>query len=227
MDEHLNLTRFSMAALERSFTLNKKDIGADARLRKFGMEFRIRSYDVEGVGHLCTMRMMALGGLMKMETIVIAPTGKDAPLFNADWVWAFGKETQMAELYDTQLAPWPEENQEEFMRIKMRDADLPNAETEEQEHWYDSLLYPCSAHKSGRLITGRLNAMAQAYIGIYCAQLPDAADCDPDQKSAKVRDFAQKLISNGGPAVNMLTKLFGAATAKRVIMTHMYSGEVD
>lgn len=220
MAKHTNLSSFVIAALERNFAVRKNDIGKDARLARFGMEFRTKSFEVEGIGHLCTMRMKAFGGLMKMETVVIAPTGVDAPLFNVDWVWAFGKETLIAELYDTQLEPWPEAKQAEFEKLREKDADLEDAVSD--PHWYDEILYPCSYHKVGKKRTERFNRAAEEYIGVYCAQLAELPPCDRGQKSEKVQDFARKLASNGGSAVNMMTKLFGEETAKRVIIEHMY-----
>ena len=45
------------------------------------------------------------------------------------------------------------------------------------------------------------------------------------EKNAKIRSFAETLIRQGGPAVDMMTKLFGAETAGRVILSHMYGTE--
>ena len=71
--------------------------------------------------------MNAFLGLMKMETAVLSMTGKDVPLLNLDWVRAFGKETQIVELYDTQLEPYPEALLAEFdalRRAGLRDYKL-------------------------------------------------------------------------------------------------------
>ena len=109
MSKHVDLGQYATAALGQYFELIPKDIGADAHLSKRGMTFDTKSCEIRDVGHLCVMRMNAFMGLMKMETIVISPTKVDMPLFNVDWVSAFGTETLIAELYDTQLEPWPGE----------------------------------------------------------------------------------------------------------------------
>ena len=70
--------------LSEKYTVNECDIGEDALLSKKGIELRTESYDVQGLGHLCIMRMAGLGGLMGMETIVLSVTEKDVPLFNLD-----------------------------------------------------------------------------------------------------------------------------------------------
>ena len=137
MSKHIDLGQYTVDSLGRYFDLVPKDLGEDARRSKRGMTFETKSWEIRGIGHLCVMRMNAFFGLMKMETIVIAPFEADLPLYNADWVKAFGNETQMAELYDTQLEPWPEASQEKFGKIKAAFADLPDAPT--GEHWYDSV----------------------------------------------------------------------------------------
>ena len=223
MAEHTNLGRFTKAALGRSYKLTRNEIGEDARLSKLGMVFTTKSYDVRDIGHFCIMRLKAFGGMMKMETVILAPTGVDAPLMNVDWVSVFGKETQIVEFYDTQLSPWADSLQAEMRKIALRDADLENRTSE--EHWYDGIRYSCSYNKSGKGLTERFNRAAQAYIGVYCAQLAEVPACDSDdreEKRRKVKEFATKLFENGGQAVNMITKLFGEETARRVIIKHMY-----
>ena len=93
MSKHIDLGQYATAALGQYFELIPGNIGADAHLSKRGMTFDTKSCEIKGVGHLCVMRMNAFMGLMKMETIVIAPTKVDMPLFNVDWVSAFGTET--------------------------------------------------------------------------------------------------------------------------------------
>ncbi|MDO5453132.1 MAG: hypothetical protein Q4F20_05245, partial [Eubacteriales bacterium] len=106
------------------FPLTKVDVGGEAVMKKNGFHFQTEAYEAEGLGHICFLTMKAMGGLMKMETAVLATTAKDVPMMNLDWVLAAGKETQMCELYDDQIAPYPAEDAAKFQAIKDRDADL-------------------------------------------------------------------------------------------------------
>ena len=56
----------------------------------------------------------------------------------------------------------------------------------------------------------------------YISLLASAPDCDPAEKQAKSRHFAESLLASGGPAVDQVTKLFGRETAERLILRHMY-----
>ena len=221
MANRIGLRNRVIAALERNFTLEKENLGADARLSAKGMTFETESWKIPGVGHLCVMRMKAFLGLMRMETVVIAPTEVDVALFNLDWVKAFGAETQIAELYDTQLVPWPDECHEAFEFVRTQYADLPDAPAGDPR-WYDDILYPCSLHKKGRGLTERMSSAAQDYLTVYTELLASAPTCASAEKAAKVQAFAERLFAEGGPAVDQVTKLFGEQTAKRLILQHMY-----
>lgn len=207
--------------LEKQYALKKEELGADARLSKKGMVFETEAYEIPDLGHFCILRMNAFLGLMKMETAVLSVTGKDVPLLNLDWVRAFGKETQIVELYDTQLEPYPEALLSEFDALRRRDDDLP-AQEAKGAHWYDAILYPCSYHKAGKKLTERLAAAARGYMETFLRQLADAPACGAEAKRAKNRAFAERLFAEGGPAVDQVTKLFGPETAKRLILRHMY-----
>ena len=82
MSKHADLGTAILDALKGRYTLEKLDIGTDARLSKSGMVFETESYAVKDLGHLCVLRMKAFLGLMKMETVVLAVKEKDLPLFN-------------------------------------------------------------------------------------------------------------------------------------------------
>lgn len=223
MEKHADLGSMVRRALEESYSLRRQELGADARLSKNGMVFDTESYDVEDLGHLCILRMKAFLGLMKMETVVLSVTERDVPLLNLDWVAAAGKETLIAELYDTQLQPLPEKALGRFQALKDRDGDLPLRE--KKPHWYDKILYPCSYDHAGRGLSQRFNAAAEGYVKEYLALTKTAPLCDSREKLAANRAFAETLVQQGGPAVDMMTKLFGQEAARRLILQHMYGVE--
>lgn len=223
MGKYPELGQLVLQRLSGVFAVMEGDVGADARLKKGPVTLKTKTYQVSGVGHLCLLKMNAMLGLMKMETIVVAPTERDVPLFNLDWVGVLGKDTQIAELYDTQLAAYPQEALDAFAKIKEGDADLPAPEAQ-GAHWYDDILYPCSYQKTGKGIGARLNTAAGEYVETYVSQLESAAPCDSAAKRAKVSAFAETLFSHGGPAVDTIKRLFGTETAKRLILCHMYGG---
>lgn len=207
--------------LSRTYSMKQLDLGADARLSKKGFTFDTESFEITELGHLCIMRMKAMLGLMRMETVILSVTHRDMPLINLDYVKAAGKETQIVELYNTQIASEAEELQEAFRKIRDRDADLADY-TSAGTHWYDDILYPCSYHKTGKGVSDRLAGAARDCAGKYLSLLSSAPACDPAEKQDKTRDFTETLLKSGGPAIDQMTRLFGRDTAERMILRHMY-----
>lgn len=218
--KHISLGSGMLNALQRNYTITKNDIGADADLKAKGIHLMTESWEIQDLGHLCIMRMNAFFGLMKMETVVLSVTEKDVPLFNLDWMKVFSKETQIAELYDTQLSPWQKEAQAEFDAIKEKDNDIEDYIPEGR--WFDDLLYSCSYAKTAAGKSSRLYTSANAYAETFVRQLAGARNCADNEKAEKNAQFANQLIASGGPAVNMIIKLFGQQTARRLILRHMY-----
>ena len=221
MKKHIDMGTLVKRQLLPYCKLRPLDIGRDADLSAKGFSFHTESYEIDGIGHLCIMTMKAMAGLMKMETAVVSPLDVDLPLLNLDWVSAFGKETQLVELYDTQLAPCPQDMLDRFDEVKRRDSDLKDYETKESRP-YDDLLYPESYCKTDKGASARFCEAADEYMSIFTEYLRKAGKCSRDEKAGKVRNFTDMLITAGGPAVNQMTKLFGQETAERVIRSHMY-----
>lgn len=202
------------------FTYTENDIGDDRHLSHSGLNFAVHSYEIEDVGHLCAMTLKAFWGLMTMETIVISPMEKDVPLFNMDRVSAFGKDTLMVEMYDTQLEPLAEEYAAEFQELLDRDSAIGDVES--KPHWYDSIRYPFSYAKAGKGLSKPFERAQQDYLAVYLKLLMEAPNCNEEAKLAKNREYAEKLVSNKGPAVDTMRNHFGDETMRRVVLQHMY-----
>lgn len=216
---------YTLQLLSQKYTVTPCDLGSDAELSAKGFHFETEAYDVDGLGHFCIIKMKGLLGLMRMETVVLSVTDKDMPLYNMDWIGAFGVECQIMELYDDQISFRPDSLLQAFQKIKDRDAAIPDY-TRDGERWYDEILYPCSYAKKGKKVSGRLHRAARDCTRVFLARAAKAPVCDPEVKKEKVRSFVEKLFSEGGPAVDMLTRLFGEETAKRVVLSHMYGVKV-
>jgi len=210
----------ALRQIRESFSYTENDIGDDRHLSHFGLNFAVHSYEIENVGHLCAMTLKAFGGLMTMETIVISPMKKDVPLFNMDRVTAFGKDTLLIEIYDTQLEPLGDEAQMEFKELLDRDSALSDIESE--PHWYDSIRYPFSYAKAGKGLEEPFKRAQKDYLDIYLKLLAEAPYCDEEAKLVKNREYAEKLVSNKGPAVDTMRNHFGDETMRRVVLKHMY-----
>ncbi|MBO6161647.1 MAG: hypothetical protein J6O53_00150 [Eubacterium sp.] len=220
----MNLGELMLKRLSRSFEVEKKDIGADAKKKKKGITLCTDVYDITGVGRLCMLHMNGFLGLIHMETAVLSVTGRDVPLFNIDYMKIMGKEAVIFEMYDTQLKPYPGKVQELLKKISERDCDLEEYCSDE-EHWYDEILYPCSYHRMGRKVTARLKQSAKEYMHIFVSRLEHTSECNAMEKllkQAKNKAFAERLYAEGGQAVEQVRSLFGDEFAEKLIQDYMY-----
>ena len=209
-----------LKALKESYAVTENDCREFSSFSKKGMHFQAKSYEFGNIGHYCILTMSGMLGLMKMETLVFSVYGKDVPLFNIDAVSVFKQRTQLMEFYDTHLNDSDESAAIPYFKIRERDNDLPDYIR--GEHWYDSILLPCSYGKKVKGQTNRLVQSSEDYFGTYLDQLKQARECDAAEKKEKNRIFAEGLLNNGGPAVDQITKLFGREFAEGLILDIMY-----
>ena len=221
---NMNLGKLLLNRLSRSFQIEQKDIGDDAKKKKKGLTFCTEVYDIAGIGRLCVAHMHGFLGLIRMETAVLSVTGRDVPLFNMDYMKIMGKEAVIFEMYDTQLNPYPKKVEDMLQKISERDCDLEEY-CSDKEHWYDEQLYPCAYHRMGRKATARLKQSAKEYMHIFVSKLEHTRDCSGAEKlrkQAKTKTFAERLYAEGGQAVDQVKTLFGDEFAERLILDHMY-----
>ena len=81
--------------------LKEKNIGEFSTFKAKGMTFVCNAYEADGLGHVSVMQAKGFFGLMKMDTVVIAPENKDLPLLSYDRIVAMGNDNLIIELYDT------------------------------------------------------------------------------------------------------------------------------
>ena len=202
-DMKTKLCRYALRKVSKEFRVTEYDIGPDQHLSRYGMNFATHSYEIEDI----VMTMKAFWGLMTMETVVISPVERDLPLFNIDRVSAFGKETLLIEIYDTQIEPLDADIQESFHALLERDSAVSDVES--KPHWYDEIRYPFSYGKAGKGLSQQFERAQKDYLGTFLQALKNAPTCDREAKLEKNREFAEKLVENDGPAVNTMRSLFG------------------
>lgn len=199
------------------FRLTQQDIGPFANMKGKVSKFRTKVYDAEGAGRLCVMEMKAAAGLVRMETGVFSPTELDGPIFSFDYIKAPGGETLFLELYDTTLS---HPDFAELAEVTERYAYLPGHDP--GEHWYDDLRLPVSDYKKGKKIGKDTLRMMEDYAEKYFALLEACEPCDPVEKKACNKAFADGLLENGGPAVNTFREMMGDQRTETFVREYMF-----
>lgn len=212
----MNQTLFT--TLKQLYTIRKVPIGDYARIDKNGFQYRIHVYQIEGIGRLSLISTKALLGMMKMETLILSPYEKDAPIFSMDKISVSGvQDTFLAEFYDTRLQ---ETDLSALARVGEKYEDVASYTPESR--WYDSIRLPESVYKRGKKMAETYEIMAEEYLMAYIQVLNEAPECDPAAKTAKEKAYARGLIENGGPAIDQLKKQLGEAEAAELFEKYLF-----
>ena len=185
--------------------LAKRDAGEFSSMKVGPMKFSVSGYDAGGFGYVSVMEARGLFGLMKMDTVIIGPREKDAPLLSYDYIDAMGKQTLVLELYNCVIDGCPMPELDGF-REELEDMEdyVPGSS------WYEHLLLPQTLRKKGgKKDAARFADAAERYLETYMEKAGSAPSCDPAEKNQKISEYVEGLLSNGGPAVNQFLKAFG------------------
>ena len=207
------MTNKLLNIIKGSYPLKEIDPGEFAKMKVSGMNFEIKAYKAEGLGHVSVMRASGFMGLMKMDTLIINPTELDLPLYSYDRIFAMGNDTLIVELYDTLLGEYSEKK---LMEIKLREKYSAIPDRDPGEHWYDSIKLPSSISKKGKgkhhaLMTGLITRHFEAYLKSNAAKVTDKAS-----KQDKASVYVNGLIEKGGPSTDVFKKHIGEAKTRNL-----------
>ena len=203
--------------LKKAYTLKQREMEDLQKIRTDTAEIACETYEIAEIGNPFLMEMQAMQGAMKMETCVITPFAKDLSFCNIDIVQVTDDDTCLFEMYESSLQ---EEDLSLFAGLPERYRELPDYDG--GSHWYDEFRLPSSLGKKGKQIRKQGEEMLRECLAAYLETLKKAPACDPEAKKAEVRKYADRLISEGGMAVDGLSRMIGKEKCMELIRKYMY-----
>lgn len=210
------MTNKILDLIKKKHALAPKSVGDFKTFKAKGMTFVCEAFDAEGLGHVSVMRAKGFFGLMKMDTLVIAPIEKDLPLLSYDRIYAMGNDTLIVELYDTMGEK--KVDLSAVVSVKEKYSSLPErfAEGEEPKHWYDDIRLSETTSKKGKKVdTADFDAYTLDYISAFLSL--EEKNCDRVEKIARTEIYATGLITQGGPATDVFKQEFGEEKTGEII----------
>lgn len=216
------MTNKILELIKQRYDLKEACVREFRTFKAKGMTFVCEAYSAEGLGHVCVMRAKGFLGLMKMDTLVIAPENKDLPLLSYDRIIAMGNDTLIIELYDTMGEKKTDLTL--INSIKNKFACLPErfAEGEEPQHWYDSIRLPETTSKKGKKKKDSKNFDAYAVEYIYSYLSLNGESCDPAEKKTRTNVYVDGLLSQGGPATDVFMKELGEEKTQEILKAVLF-----
>lgn len=190
------------------------------KINKSGMHFIIRAYEIPGVGYASEIDMRAFLGLMRMSSIIVTPLCVDMPLMSYDYINAMGKSTLICECYDTTIAHGELPN----MKKVGENAGI-FMDGEKKPDWSDEFLMDISLRKVGKKMDEPFSELCSEWVDAYIEDAKNAPKCAVEVKREATRKYVEKLLSNGGPAVNQFKKMLGDEKANALLREFIFATE--
>ncbi len=215
----------ALKSIGERFPLTKRDAGDFSSLRAAPMQFEIAWYAAEGLGNVSLIQGKAMGGLMRMDTLVINAVQRDLPLFSYDYIAAMGNHTMLTEYYNTLLdEAW---DAPALLSIKQSIAAIPDHDL--GSHWYDDLKLAASFAKRAKKqalpqLQNAFAAALDAYLSL-AADAPLLDDEKADEKRWKSAAYVNGLLENGGPSTDAFCKAIGSERTRELFTRIVFGSE--
>ncbi len=211
------MTSKMLDEIKAAYPLEKIDVGEYSKEKLNGMTFNISAYYAKGLGHVSVMTASGFLGLMKMDTLIIAPYESDMTLFSYDRVHAMGNDTLIFELYDTLVG------ETDISALEGIKSALDHPDHDLGEHWYDSIKLPESVSKKGKKKnTPVFDAFALEYLRTYLTIAKNTSSCDADAKKKKASVYVEGLLTNGGPSTDVFLKALGREKTEHLFRNYLF-----
>lgn len=202
--------------------VSERIIEKNSKIDKSMMHFVIEAYKIDGIGYLSFIKMKAMLGLMKMETIVFTPLTKKMPLLSYDYIKAMGNDTLLLELYNTDEVaprlPLMDDVKKEYSNLK--DHDLGS-------HWYDPLKLSPTLAKRGKKQASIYNELTKKWIDAYFSSFKEKDEEDEDIKKENTKKYVDGLFENGGPSTDQFIKMIGKDDAYELFSKYIFSSTAE
>ena len=182
-----------------------------------GRPHHARRFDIKGVGNLLVMTVKEAEE-NQLSSFVIMPYYKNLPLFSTDYVYSGEKRFFLLEIYDLSVAHDERFSAgiEEFRRFGDKLSDMQSIPT--RPAWYDNIRPVCHAKAPSKeqddLAIERFLEFLEIFVAMEKTAVPLTAG-ELVEKWQKNKDYADRLIDEGGVSTDLFTAALGAENTRR------------
>jgi len=166
-------------------------------------------------------------GVMQMFTFNINPFEKDIPQLTIDPIIILNQRKILIEIYKIMI-DFETENYKEFLKkmkeIKGNYVDLKDFKPSEalwrDKYFSDAIYKSCNSQNEGKLVN-----LFKDVLNVYIEYAKKEKDLESEQNAKKVetiKDFADKLVENGGISINYFKKTLGDKKTKEFLGKVLY-----
>ena len=221
-----NIIDEGISIIKKEYELEELDIGEFKTVYIYKvLPFKSEEYYIKGLGVLSVMTLNL--GAMQQLTFNINPFEKDIPQLTIDYTIMLNQRKIYIEVYKLMINS-ETENYNEFLNkleeIEGNYTDLKDFKASE-DSWRDEY-FSDAIYKSGNpLNEGKLLNLFKDVLNAYIEYAKKENDLDSDKKAQKVeviKEFSDKLVENGGIAINNFKKTLGDEKTKEFLGKVLY-----
>ena len=182
-----------------------------------GRPHHARRFDIKGVGNLLLMTVTE-AEQNQLSSFVIMPYFKNLPLFSTDYVYSGEKRFFLLEIYDLSIEQEDafKEGIEAFSDFGKELTDMQDIPT--RPAWYDDIRPVCYAKapelSQDDLAIEKFLEFLQLFVDMEKAA-PVLEGSELMGKWKKNKDYADRLIDEGGVSTDLFTQALGAENTRR------------
>ena len=215
-----------ISIIKKEYELEELDIGEFKTVYVYKvLPFKSEEYYIKGLGVLSVMTLNL--GPMQQLTFNINPLEKDIPQLTIDYTIMLNQRKIFIEVYKLMIDS-ETQNYKEFLKqmeeIKGNYSDLKDFKASE-DSWRNEY-FSDAIYKSGNpLNEGKLLNLFKDTLNAYIEYAKKEKDLDSEQKAKKaeaIKEFADKLVENGGIAINNFKKSLGDEKTKEFLGKVLY-----
>ncbi|MBR0483885.1 MAG: bilin reductase [Oscillospiraceae bacterium] len=219
-----------LETLRKYYTVTERTVPEEFRKMDIqNMHFEVQQYDVAGVGNLLLMKCTD-SEIFQMDSFVLTPYFKNLPLFTTDYMYNGENRSYINEIYDVvdyQDALYLSYI-EKFKANDQKHTELRNMPP--HPGWYDAIRPVCTAKLTKPVDDDENMQIFAEHLATFIEMeqnTPAFSEKEAYQKKWKCnKDYADRLVEEGGISTDVFKKALGAETAKRFFSQVFFGTEL-
>ena len=214
------MINYFLTELKKQYECKQVDVGDFKEVKIEGSKIRIEAYDVKGIGRVSTIEVIGFLKLWKMQSVIINPLEKDAPIYYYHRHNRKGRDICKVEVLDMLL-----EVREipEFDPVLAKYADVKDLE--DKPNWYDEIKMPsCILKTVKKSESAKLDEVAKDHFAAYLKVLATSPTCGKNRKKECVKEFTDGLVEESGLAVLQLFRAYYKKNVAKALCENILFG---
>lgn len=193
-----------LAEIKGLYDCKKIDAGVFENVTVEGAKIHIEAYDVMDLGRVALVEVKGFLNLWKMQSMIVTPMEKDAPIYYYHRHNRKGKDIYKVEVLNTLLE---QRELNEFVPVLEKNISIPDLE--DKENWYDEIKMPgCVLKSVKKAESEKLDTVAIEHFEAYKKILETAPSCGKSRKKTEMKEFMDGLVEWSGIAVLQLFRAY-------------------